>query len=444
MWGARGLSEDRRGTAPRARALVYIAYAHPALPLVALALPLYVIVPTFYSESIGLSVAAVGTVLLTIRLFDAATDPVFAWLADRWRGRGGRRRGFFLASLPLTAGSAFMLFWSPVEAGLGCLAFWAALVSIGFTWTPLPYTAWGAELSGDYSERTRNSAFREGATLIGILLATSLPFSIGLTEREGMRGLQAMAILLAILLPISGLAAVALVPEPKNRSSRELGLFEGAAFMAANRPFLRLIAAFLLNGFAKASGHPVPLFRIRPAGCAGLARAAASRLFRLRGARRPAGGEGRQPLRQAPRMVRRDVGDLSDLRLVGFSRPRRRERVRRHLLADRPFARFRPGPSAIYPGRRDRSRHRSLRRAALRPLFCGMEPCNEAVARSRGRAGLSCSLCRRRLREFVGRDCSAVFLAADRPEARGDLADARFPLDRVAQAELLRRIGKDR
>jgi Na+/melibiose symporter-like transporter len=190
---------------------------------VALALPLYVIVPTFYSESIGLSVAAVGTVLLTIRLFDAATDPVFAWLADRWRGRGGRRRGFFLASLPLTAGSAFMLFWSPVEAGLGCLAFWAALVSIGFTWTPLPYTAWGAELSGDYSERTRNSAFREGATLIGILLATSLPFSIGLTEREGMRGLQAMAILVAILLPISGLAAVALVPEPKNRSSRELG-----------------------------------------------------------------------------------------------------------------------------------------------------------------------------------------------------------------------------
>lgn len=258
MPGARGIGEDRRGAAPRARALVHIAYALPALPLAALALPLYVIVPTFYSEAIGLPVAAVGAVLLAIRLLDAATDPVFGWLADRWSGPGGRRRGFFLASLPLTAGAAFMLFWPPVEAGLGYLAFWAALVSIGFTWTSLPYTAWGAELSGDYAERTRISAFREGATLIGILLATSLPFSIGLTGREGMHGLQAMAVLVAILLPISGLAAVMLVAEPKNRSSRELGIFEGAAFMAANRPFLRLIAAFLLNGFANAI--PATLF----------------------------------------------------------------------------------------------------------------------------------------------------------------------------------------
>ncbi|NVP57696.1 MFS transporter [Mycoplana rhizolycopersici] len=258
MSGTRGISEDRRGTAPGARALVYIAYALPALPLAALALPLYVIVPTFYSEAIGLPVAAVGTVLLAIRVLDAATDPLFGWLADRWRGRAGRRRGFFLASLPLTAGSAFMLFWPSGEAGLGYLAFWAALVSIGFTWTSLPYTAWGAELSSDYAERTRISAFREGATLIGILLATSLPFSIGLTGGGGMHGLQAMAVLVAFLLPISGLAAVVLVPEPVNRSSTELGFFEGAAFMAANRPFLRLIAAFLLNGFANAI--PATLF----------------------------------------------------------------------------------------------------------------------------------------------------------------------------------------
>lgn len=257
MRGERGIGEDG-ATAFSGRALMHFAYALPALPLAALALPLYVIVPTFYSEAIGLPLAAVGAVLIAIRLLDAATDPVFGWLADRWRGRGGRRRGFFLSSLPLTAGSALMLFWPPEEAGLGYLAFWAALVSIGFTWTSLPYTAWGAELSNDYTERTRISAFREGAALIGVLFATSLPFSIGLSGGEGIHGLQAMAILVAILLPIAGLAAAMIVPEPANRSSRELGLREGAAFMAANRPFLRLIAAFLLNGFANAI--PATLF----------------------------------------------------------------------------------------------------------------------------------------------------------------------------------------
>ena len=35
------------------------AYAGPALPLAALTLPLYVILPTFYAESIGLPLAQV-------------------------------------------------------------------------------------------------------------------------------------------------------------------------------------------------------------------------------------------------------------------------------------------------------------------------------------------------------------------------------------------------
>lgn len=183
---------------------------------------------------------------------------MFGWLADRWRGSGGRRRGFFLTSLPLTALAALMLFWPPEQASLGYLALWTALISIGFTWTSLPYTAWGAELSVDYAERTRIAAFREGATLIGILLATTVPFAIGLTVGTGPHGLQVMGIIVAILLPIAGLLAVRFAPEPANRSSRELGIRQGLAFMVGNRPFLRLITAFLLNGFANAI--PATLF----------------------------------------------------------------------------------------------------------------------------------------------------------------------------------------
>ncbi len=48
-----------------------LAYALPAAPLAALGLPLYALVPTYYTETIGLSIAAVGWVLLAVRLFDA-------------------------------------------------------------------------------------------------------------------------------------------------------------------------------------------------------------------------------------------------------------------------------------------------------------------------------------------------------------------------------------
>ncbi len=68
------------------------AYALPALPLAALTLPLYILVPTFYTETLGLSLAAVGAALLFVRIFDAFNDPLIGWAADRFRPRFGRRR----------------------------------------------------------------------------------------------------------------------------------------------------------------------------------------------------------------------------------------------------------------------------------------------------------------------------------------------------------------
>lgn len=233
-------------------------YALPAIPLAALTLPLYVVVPTFYAQNLGLPIAAVGTVLLLIRLFDAASDPLIGWLCDRLFVKTGRRRTFFLLSVPLTALAAFMVFWPPSGAGIGYLAFWGTLLSLGYTGTLLPYTAWGAELATDYSGRSLVSAFREGATLIGTLVAVVLPFAIGLDRIDGFHGLAAVALFTLVLLPAAGVLAVKIVPEPANRSTTRLGLADSLRFVVRNGPFVRLIVAFLLNGLANAI--PATLF----------------------------------------------------------------------------------------------------------------------------------------------------------------------------------------
>ena len=104
-------------------------YALPAIPIAAMTLPLYIIVPTFYSETLGLSLGAVGAALLAVRIMDAVSDPVIGWLSDRWRPGFGRRRGFFLMALPVAAISCVMLFWPPDKARralsrlLGCGTF---------------------------------------------------------------------------------------------------------------------------------------------------------------------------------------------------------------------------------------------------------------------------------------------------------------------------------
>ncbi len=238
-----------------------LAYAAPALPLALLTLPFYIVVPATYVD-LGAPIAAVGLVLLLIRLMDAATDPLMGVIADRTRGRIGRKLWFALG-VPLTALSAAMLFLPPAAMdGIGYLALWATLLSLGWTIVLVPYGAWGAELSSDYAGRSRVAAFRETAVFIGTLVALVMPEIVkqsGVAANAvNLRTLELFAYAIAIGLPLTAFLAWLLTPEPPDRSSASLSLTEGFAAMLGNRPFIRLIIAFLFNGLA--NGLPATLF----------------------------------------------------------------------------------------------------------------------------------------------------------------------------------------
>lgn len=236
------------------RTLHLLGYALPAIPLAALTLPLYIIVPTYYSETIGISLASVGAILIAVRIIDAVMDPILGWLSDRWRPRIGRRRAFVAAALPVNAVAVFMLFRPPHDAGAPYLFIWATLLSVGFTAILLPYSAWGAELAPNYRERSRIAGFREGGTLLGTLIAISLPFAIGLENG----GLGILGIAVATGLVVFGAIAILTVQEPAEHSTARVGLIDGLRHMAANRPFVRLIVAYLVNGLA--NSIPATLF----------------------------------------------------------------------------------------------------------------------------------------------------------------------------------------
>jgi GPH family glycoside/pentoside/hexuronide:cation symporter len=233
------------------------AYALPAAPLAALGLPLYSLVPTYYTETLGLPIGAVGYALLLVRLFDAITDPLAGYAADRINPGFDRRRLLFLLSLPVAALSALMLYWPADGAGVAWLTVWGMLTSLGFTLAIVPYSAWGAELVSDYHGRTRLTSAREGLTLVGTLIAIVLPFAIGF-ERQGFSGLAVLGITVAVTLLVFGGLTVWIVPEPANLTRKPLPLREAISCLGRNRPFLRLIAAFFLNGLA--NGIPATLF----------------------------------------------------------------------------------------------------------------------------------------------------------------------------------------
>jgi glycoside/pentoside/hexuronide:cation symporter, GPH family len=251
-------SPDQRTREPKWREL--ICYGLPALPLALLTLPFYVIVPSYYA-SVGVPIAVVGNILLAVRVFDAFTDPLAGYLSDRTRTRWGRRKLWFAAGVPLTALAAYMVFAPPNEVTWQHLMIWSVALSIGWTIALVPFNAWGAELSPSYEGRNRVTVFREGFAFVGTLAALILQYAVSSGESTAVgleKTLDLFALIMIIGLPAAALIALVFVPEPPNRSIRQVPFREGLSFMRNNIPFTRLVAAFFINGLA--NGFPVTLF----------------------------------------------------------------------------------------------------------------------------------------------------------------------------------------
>ena len=223
-----------------------------------LALPFYVLVPSFYAETMGLDLALVGAVLFGVRILDAVSDPAVGVFADRLKPRLGRRRFLVALGTPFIMLGAWFTFAPPAQASALYLALWASVLSLATTLVQVPYAAWGAEISRSYEGRNRVVSWREALTVTGTLIALVMPAlmpALGVPDQAGI--LRAIAVLIVVTLPIAIVIALN-VPEPEDRSVARLTLKDSVAALTANRPFLRLLSAFFVNGFA--NGLPATLF----------------------------------------------------------------------------------------------------------------------------------------------------------------------------------------
>jgi glycoside/pentoside/hexuronide:cation symporter, GPH family len=224
-------------------------------------LPAYVFIPAFYTQTLGLQLDLVGYIIIGSRVFDAAIDPLIGHWSDRTNSRFGRRKPWLVAGVPLAIAAVVVLFVPPAAPSLERFALGIFAMTLAWTIMTLPYNAWGAELSGDYHERTKIAGVREGVGLVGTLIAASTPTIMGLLgytdPRLHMMALAAMIVML--LVPTVVWAALA-VPEVLPLSRARVSWRLGFKAISENRPFRRLITAYLLNAFA--NGLPATLFLI--------------------------------------------------------------------------------------------------------------------------------------------------------------------------------------
>ncbi len=124
----------------------------------------------FYTDTVGLSAIAVGTMFLVLRLGDAVFDPIIGALADRTTTRWGKFRPWILwTALPF--GAVFWLVYTTPDVGpQGKLIFayvTYTLLMMLYSANNTPYSALMGVMSPDASERTSVASYRFVAALIG-------------------------------------------------------------------------------------------------------------------------------------------------------------------------------------------------------------------------------------------------------------------------------------
>jgi GPH family glycoside/pentoside/hexuronide:cation symporter len=235
-----------------------LAYALPAFALAIIGIPVYVYIPKFYTDVVGVPVAIAGLIVGLVRVTDAFTDPLMGVLSDRTRSRMGRRRPYLVWGVLPLAVALWALFCPPAGltsgASIAWLATWLFLLFLAWTVVAIPYESLGAELSERYDERTVLLGTRDGFLIAGTLTAAIVPAVIGAVLGDGSEGAERarffwLSVLYVPLLIGSAWTCAALVPERVATPASATDLRADARAMLKNRAFLVLLVSYTIGAF---------------------------------------------------------------------------------------------------------------------------------------------------------------------------------------------------
>lgn len=225
-----------------------LAYSVTSLASNLVVVPVTAVLPAFWAKNTGATLASIGAVLVASRVFDAVSDQLLGFLSDRTRSRLGARKPWMIAGALVTMLAVAFLFRPGPEATTVDFAVWAFLFYLGWTMINIPYTAWGAELSTDYKERSRIVTYRSVVGSAGGVLFLAAPLLLPFETTEMTAEVLEVVAWAAIgLMPVAIAVTVVGVPTTPSSATQPASLRTLLSSIRGNRPFLRYLAAFVLG-----------------------------------------------------------------------------------------------------------------------------------------------------------------------------------------------------
>lgn len=207
----------------------------------------------FMVDVVGISPGVAAIAVFIGRSWDYINDPIFGYISDRTRTRWGRRRPFLLfGAVPYAVAFAMLWFQPGFESEIALAAYYSVayiLYEAAATLVYMPYFALTPELTSDYDERTSLTTYRMFFSILGGLVAFTVPLMIvGSFNPENapkvftmglIFGLVAAAPLLLVFFTTREQEAYMTQAQPSIRQSLKV--------TRQNRPFVYGLVIFLMT-----------------------------------------------------------------------------------------------------------------------------------------------------------------------------------------------------
>jgi Na+/melibiose symporter-like transporter len=235
------------------------AFGFLSIPLSMGGIPLALYLTPYYGTEHGISLTVLGIVIMLTRITDVVTDPLIGTLSDRTPSRLGRRGLWIALGLPIMAVSVVAVF-DPLVATPNYLYVLVSVACLYLGWTliGIPLSAWVAEISEDYDDRSRITGARAWGGIVGSLVAILLPLLLAgmgaagylwaVPESEG--SLQPMLRILAwssvVVLALGVFMLLFFVPQPRFTPKARVDLRTGMKIILSNNAFMRVLVSNVL------------------------------------------------------------------------------------------------------------------------------------------------------------------------------------------------------
>ncbi len=203
----------------------------------------------FYTDVVGISAAAVGTMFLVTRIWDSANDPIMGLIADRTKTRWGKFRPYLLFVAAPFAIIGILTFTSPDLTATGKIIYayvTYTLMMMVYTAVNVPYAALMGVMTANTVERTSLASFRFLGAFGGGLFVTATAtylieyFGNGLDSAAGYQvtvGIYSVLAAVLFILTFAGTKERLRPPVQRNKLKDDL------KDIIKNAPWLIMVAA---------------------------------------------------------------------------------------------------------------------------------------------------------------------------------------------------------